>query len=398
MNTGGPLSIGSSDAVSRLGRLELYLRQDPDNPPLLADAFEAALEAGETDRAARHLEHAQALGLDRPSWRRREAHLELAQHRWDAARELLVASRDEVSQGSVAAAAIAADLAWVELCTGNFATGVALLEPLLGSGAERSTPGPAVETLWLRLLHRSSELERAMQWLRDQEEARTLPPDVAGVASLIALDLGEYASSLCWSELAMLQAEPVIEARVARASLALGERDATFAIQLLRPALGRHHGDGRVWSTIGFAHLLESDWASAHDAFSRAVRLLPDHVGTWHGLAWTMIAQRELADAQRAFDIALALDRNFAESHGGVAVVAALQGDLTRARKAIDVALRLDRKSLAAQYAEALLAGEAVDVAGVGRVAERLFGTRAGPLGSSMMDLLRKSAKPGAPS
>ena len=72
--------------MSRLERLEAYLRVDPDNPPLMRDAFAAALELGQWARAELHLRHAQALGHDPVAWNLREAGFWLAQRRWDEAR------------------------------------------------------------------------------------------------------------------------------------------------------------------------------------------------------------------------------------------------------------------------------------------------------------------------
>ena len=67
--------------LQRLGRLEGYLQQDPDNLNLLADAFDAAMEAGAFERAEPHLRHAQSLAPATVAWRMREAHWLMAQRR-----------------------------------------------------------------------------------------------------------------------------------------------------------------------------------------------------------------------------------------------------------------------------------------------------------------------------
>ena len=126
----------------------------------------------------------------------------------------------------------------------------------------------------------------------------------------------------------------------------------------------------------------------AQTDFHRALKTMPSHIGTWHGLAWTQLRSQDLAAAQASFEQALAMDRNFAESHGGLAVVLAMRGQEAAAREHIELAVRLDRSNLSGQYAQALLSGEARNAAAVQRLAKRLLGGRAGPLGGSMADWL----------
>jgi Tfp pilus assembly protein PilF len=82
---------------------------------------------------------------------------------------------------------------------------------------------------------------------------------------------------------------------------------------------------------------------------------MPEHVGSWHVLAWIHLIRRDVFAARSAFERALALDRNFSETHGGLAVVAALQGHQEEAHASIKRALRLDRQAVSARYAEILL-------------------------------------------
>jgi tetratricopeptide (TPR) repeat protein len=375
--------------LRRLDRLEAYLVDDPENPALLADAFAEALGAGAPGRAEFHLRHAQALGLDPSSWKRREAHWLLAQHRWDEARQRLLELADNLDAESAGAAVLAHDLAYVELRAGAPNAGIERLAPFVAEHAAISEADIAIGVLWLQLLHRADRLDDAMAWLRRRESAGTLEPGVAAVGSLIALDAGDHAAALRWAERGLAEQPPRVEALVARASLALAERDPGRARQWLQAALASNDADGRVWSAIGFAELLDRRLPAARDAFERATVLLARHVGTWHGLGWTALAQHDDAAASRAFEQALALDRNFAESHGACAVAHALAGRADAARSAIDRALRLDRGCLSARYADALLRGDAHDSRALMRLAERLFEGRSGPLGRPMIDVVR---------
>ncbi len=82
---------------------------------------------------------------------------------------------------------------------------------------------------------------------------------------------------------------------------------------------------------------------------------MPEHIGSWHVLAWIQLLQGELVAAERAFERSMTLDRNFSETHGGLAVIAALQGREEEARTSLKRALRLDPQSMSAQCARIVL-------------------------------------------
>ena len=69
------------DKLTRLTQLEGYLREDPGNLLLLADVFDAAMQAGQFKAAQSHLLEGQALAGEDPAWRWREAHWLIAQNR-----------------------------------------------------------------------------------------------------------------------------------------------------------------------------------------------------------------------------------------------------------------------------------------------------------------------------
>jgi len=375
-----------TQAVHRLERLEGYLREDPDNTALLADAFDAALAIREWARAEFHLRHGQAIRPDDPAWNLREVHWLLAQHRWDEAEQVI---RNLQAVGPAALQAVLIhDLAYVAFRQGNHAQARETLAPWLGSLAPSDVLDPATQVLWVRVLHRLVRHDEAMAWAKARAQAGALAPQAAGAASLLALDASDYVSARQWSEEALKHDSEQMEALVARASLALADRDAPLARKLLAVALRLNPEDGRAWSALAFAHLLEQRLDLARADFERAVQYMPNHIGTWHGLGWTAILQKDLPSAHRAFEVALALDRNFAESHGGLAVVLAMVGRRSEAQSSIDRAGRLDRLNLSARYAQALLDGDASDAQALRRLASRLLANRATPLGGSMSDLL----------
>ena len=236
--------MSERDVLRRLERREGYLRQDPHNAELLADAFDTALQEAEWERAEFHLRHGLAVAHDRPSWLLREAHWFLGQHRWtEASRRLLELQRKTPLMG-MRTDTVTSDLAYLDLHQGEFAAGISRLEPVMDGKLANDIVDPLIEILGPRLLHWDLQPERAMKWLEHMEQAGGLRPKTAGVTSLIALDEGNYAAALRWANSALGTPSPPIEAHVAHASLALGERDAPLARKLLRAALARNRDDG----------------------------------------------------------------------------------------------------------------------------------------------------------
>lgn len=374
-----------------LDRLESYLRQDPDNPSLLGDAFEAALQAGELARAELHLQHAQTVGAaPQQVWGLREAHLRLAQHRWDEAE--LCLQRLAAGAPTELRAVLAHDLAYVALRRGDYETGVAQLAPLVEALSPTERLDAAWQALWLRLLHRLRRDEQAMAWAVARWDAKNLAAAAAGAASLIALDADDAPRSLLWAEYALKHDGQQLEALVSRATLALGQNNPVLARQLLQLALQHNAADGRILSALGFTDLLEHRFDAARESFLLAVKGMPGHIGTWHGLGWTLLMLNDLPGAHQAFETALALDRNFSENHGGLAIILALLQRKSEAEQAIERALRLDRGSVSARYAETILKGEAHDLKAIRRLATRVLGGRPGMLGGTMLDAVVRAA------
>lgn len=382
-------------ALRRLDRLDRFLREDPSNNSLLIDAFETALSCGEWERAEFHLRHAQSLQADPLAWRLREGDFWLAQQRYDEALAVLEALAGTPQPPLGFADVLLHNLAFIELRRGRYAECVTRLAPVLDAQAAPSTSDApvaarALQQLWLRSLHHDGQLKRAMAWTAGAEQQGRLDPQAAGIASLIAIDASDFAAAERWSNTSLAAGTPAeqpMEAFVTKASLALAARDAAGASQFADAALQRYPGDGRAWSTRGFAALLVGDLNGAHSAFRQALAVMAQHIGTWHGLGWTQILQSDLAGARESFETALALDRNFAESHGGLAVVLAMQSHRAEAQEHAEFALRLDKANLSGRYAQALLSGEVKDAKDVQRFARRLMGGRPGPLGGDMGDL-----------
>lgn len=333
--------LPESPAAERLARLERFLAQDPGNPHLLAETWEAALAAGERAAAQRCIATAERLQLDAVPWAWRRA--------------------------------LAA------LFAGDAARARAEAAALLSKVSDVATLGH-VQALWLRACHHLGALDDAWAWTMQQRQDGRLQPLAAGVAALVAVDLERLAEAKELADLALAAADAPPEAQVARAYAALADDDAALAAQLLEHALARHPDDGRTWSALGMVSLRNGAFVQARERLEQATRRIPGHIGSWHALGWTCLLQQDLPGARQAFTQALALDRNFAESHAAMALVDTALGQHEDAEQSLARAERLDRNGATARYVRALRAGALRGDADVRAFAARLLrGSRVPP-------------------
>jgi tetratricopeptide (TPR) repeat protein len=293
------------------------------------------------------------------------------------------------------------NLAYIDLQRGAYEACTQRLAPLMEAESTDAPSsgllGQSLQVLWLRALHRTGDLNRAMDWARKTETGGQLWPQATGVASLIALDANDLVAAQRWSQLALTQGtaeDRPLEALTAQASLQLGENNSAQARQLAMAALQLQPEDGRSWSVLAFADMLAGDLDTAREHFARSLAAMPEHIGTWHGLGWTQLLQQRLDEAQATFEKALGMDRNFAESHGGLATVLALKQQKKTAQEHVDRALGLDKTCLSAQYAQAILNGDTQDVARFQRLVQRLLGARPSGLGGSLLDKVNQQRPP----
>lgn len=381
----------ASNPAMRLDLLERYLEEDPANPNLLADAFDAALAAGAWGAAARHAAAGRNVaGEGEASWALRQASLFMAQGKYADARVEFAALHARHGDNP----AIAHGLGFTALMQGDHQAAMNAVAPWLDIQAEAQAPSPAqaaaLQVTWLRAAHRAGLLDQALEWVDRAELQGRLDAATMGVASLIAVDGDRLPQALEWSQRALAGVPDQPEALVARATAALAQRDPQQARALLSRALARNDEDGRALSALGFTDMLENNLPRAQATFEQAVRFMPGHIGTWHGLGWSRLAQGDRAGAVQAFQQALALDHNFGESHGSLAVGLAANGDRAAAAEHAEKARRLDPGNMSGRYAELILSGQASDFQHVRRVAQRLLRQKKAPLGGDFAEWLGK--------
>lgn len=362
------------ETESRLDRLLLLLSSDAENPALLGDAADAAVEERRPEEAIALLERLEAIVPLPP----REANLmglaamQLGRHdRAEAAFERLVA-------GGSADATVRANHAWAKAMQKDLDGALALLDDPLAF--ER----PEAAMLKVQILHEQGEFEEAARLARIYVERHPDHRGLLAAASVLALDVED-------AELAARCAAAAGDHPAALATLgtlALGEDRATEALAMFDRALERDSGAPRAWVGRGLAKLLSGDSESASEDIDKGAELFGDHLGSWIAAGWACFINRDLAAARVRFEKALALDSTFAESHGSLAVLDLLEGRREQARKGCDVALRLDRESFSGALARVLLAADAGDQAGARRIFDAALTTPIGRNGRTIAQAL----------
>ncbi|MBE7367181.1 tetratricopeptide repeat protein [Ramlibacter pallidus] len=378
------MNTSPSPATRRLERLESYLRQDPANLSLLADACEAAIAAGQHERALGHIATAERLAPDRTPWVFRRAGVCIARRDLEQADALLRSLRSTGDHP-----AVSHDLAYVSFLRADYAAARELVQPWLAAGGElEPEQREALQILWLRASHRLHLLHEAWEWSQQEDAVGRLEPRAKGPASLVAIDSSHFEAALTWSEAALAVDPAQVEALAARAYVAMAQQQPALGAKLLEQALRSNPEDGRTWSALGYASLQMQNLPLAQSQLERAVQLVPEHVGTWHALGWARLLQQDIAGALEAFRSALERDRNFAETHGAMGLVLALAGDKAQADHHLEVAQRLDPTNVTGRYARAVVAGEARDISRLAELAERLL-DRPGFFGRKLSDAIK---------
>lgn len=340
----------------RLRRLQGYVEQDPGNALLLADAWQAAAQAGEPALAAGFARQAGAAEPAREAlWLQREAHALVDAGQLGQAQAVLEQARDR----GLPALLADHDLACIALREGRFDRAVEITGPWLqGDPAQDPDAIALMQASWLRSMHRLGRVQAAWRWVEGREQGgQLLSPAAAGPASLLAIDADRFGDAQRLAERALQARVDDAEALTASGCVAIARGETAHAEHLLGLAERQTAADGRVQSALGLAALQAGRMEQARQRFERAVAGMASHVGSWHGLGWSLLLQGRLGDAEAAFRRAVDLDPNFGESHGALGLALLLQGDRTAAEPCLRRAHKLDPRNVTASFAAALGAG-----------------------------------------
>ncbi|GGA15628.1 tetratricopeptide repeat protein [Dyella caseinilytica] len=333
--------------MNRASQLSVLADGDPGNSILLCDLLDEWLSAGNVEQASARLITAPRALRELPGVRFREARCALL--RGDAAMAIgllkpLLADMQDVPFGVVH------DLAYAQLLEGKPVDALETLSHAQAQGEEVV----ACSLLKARILHRQKQLEAALEVLAPIDGGARLS-EVQGMRALLWLDIGDTVRASAEAERALTADPDQHEAGIVRGTVALWSQQVQESTAVFERVLAKHPESGRALFGLGQDVMLRGDVPGARALLECASGYMPDHIGTWHTLAWCQLMQGDLAGAKHSFDKAFALDRTFGETHGGFALVHALRGERKEAEESIKRATRLDPQGRSARYAQSVL-------------------------------------------
>jgi len=325
-----------------------YLKSDPGNVDLVSQVADLQYQLGDFDDARQLLQQTLAKGAQHPGLMYRLSNIAIATGHPDEAIEIL---RGLQSQG-VDNASIQYNLAYAYMFEKDYEQARQQLERII---AANDTTVPTTPVLLGRCYHHLGELEKAIELGRQYIDQHPQDQEALGVFALAAFDEGNNEDAKRWAQQAVEINDANLEARVALGSLKLAEQEYEAAGKDFQAALKGNPQSGRAWSGQGLVDMLSLDMDTAIASLQKAVQYMPNHIGTWHALAWCQIMKNDLAGAKQSFDKSMDIDHSFNETHGGLAVVAYLQGDKQTAKTEARKAVLLDSQSFSGRFAESLL-------------------------------------------
>lgn len=341
------LTDNTSPEQSRLNRLLGFLKLDPNNQALLLDAMSLAIEVGDMASTQQLIEHIDTHAIDDPQVYAQATHLLLQMGQYAAAGDF----GDKAIEGGITHSAVFFNTAFGHFYSGDYVDAAKLLAHL-SSAAD--CPAPAL-LLHARALHHQELTEeaeplttRALQQEPGNIEAR-------GLLALLQYENDDNPAALLTAHETLAEDPNQLDALIACASANFEQGNLDASRKAWLHTVKAHPDCGRAWSGLAQLEFNELEFVQAEEHLKTAVQFMPDHIGTWHLLAWIYILRNDSTAARAALDKSYALDRNFGETHGGLAIVDVMDGLDDQARLGIRRALKLNPNGLSAHYAEMLL-------------------------------------------
>lgn len=336
----------AGELMARLSRLQCFLDQDPDNLNLLADVADLALTCGNLPVARTAIQHGCELRPGNPFFSLRMSSVAIAEGNFDEALQITGSLLDAGHRD----AAVRFNHAFALVHTGVFADARDMLAEL---HAEQ-VPYPLVVPLLIRVHHYLDEIPEGIALAQSYLDSHPGSGEVAGMLSLLFFDNDDLLQAREWSQRALASAPNNLDALLAAGGTALGAEDVEEARTALLHAISVDPRNGRAWSNLALADVLQFDLKAAREKLSQALKYMPEHIGTWHVLGWIELLQGDVDAAENCFRQALVIDENFGETHGGLAAVAAMRGNWEEAEKCAKIARRLNPESMSQHYTQVL--------------------------------------------
>ncbi|MGH8108423.1 MAG: tetratricopeptide repeat protein [Arenimonas sp.] len=340
-----------SDLLQRIDRLKSYLAADPANAMLICDLVDAYFAAAQYQEADQLLSSLGAGLIDEPGVAFRRARISLILGRYEDSISALQALIDQGHEN----VALWHDLAFSYLCLKNTSSATwAISEAVkrFGDNAELSIVAGRIALM-------DGDFETAHAQL---VKALSLAPEHAtamGLQALVYLDSDKQDIAFDVAKNCLSLYPDQHEALLVIGTVSLWRQDLSTASECFTRVLERHPNSGRARTGYGQVKMMQNKLLEAREQLRMAVIAIPEHIGTWHALAWTQLLLGDVDAAEASYQSGYDLDRNFADSHGGLALIHALKGRTEEADQAIKRALRLNPACVTAHYARTLLLSDA---------------------------------------
>ncbi|MBX8495392.1 lipopolysaccharide assembly protein LapB [Pseudomonas cichorii] len=334
----------------RLARLLTYLGHDPTNLSLLVDALSLAIDFGDSSYGQQLIDHIKIHAIEAPTVFALAAHLSLQAGQYTAAATF----GDKAIEGGVEHLAVIFNTATGHFHSRNYASTHALLSRLSNDPESPAT----LLMMHARALHQLEETEEAELLVSRAQKQEPSNTEIRGLLALLKYENDNLSPALITAHETLADDPDQLDALIACASVHFEQNNITASRSAWLHTVKTHPECGRAWSGLARLEFNELEFDAAQEHLKTAVQFMPDHIGTWHLLAWIYILRKDSAQARQALNRSYALDRTFGETHGGLAIVDIMDGMKESARKGIRRALKLKPDCLSARYAEALLLQE----------------------------------------
>jgi len=338
--------IAATDA-NRLTRLLGFLERDPSNISLLLEVLALTITAGDMHQAQQLIAHVETQHIEDSTVWAHMTHLQLLIRNFAAAAEC----GDKAIQAGISHPAVLLNTAYGHFYSGSYAHSAAILTKLT------SAHDASVDSLLLhaRALHHLTASEEAEQLVTRALQIEPEHIEAKGLLALLHYEREDNEGALRLAHEVLAQNTNQLDALLACGAVHFEQGNIEASRKTWRHTVAAHPTCGRAWSGLAQVEFNEMEFTDAEAHLKTAVTFMPDHIGTWHLLAWIYILRGDSALARAALDKSYALDRTFGETHGGLAIVDVLDGKLDAAQLGIRRALKLNPACMSAHYAEMLL-------------------------------------------
>jgi len=345
------MHTSESEIRTKLEKHNEYLGQDPNNLRLITEVATLHMQLGEIDSARSMLTNALVDNSQDAGLKFQLASVEMAAGQFEKAIEILEALQAEGIDNPV----LVYNLAYAYMFVYRHSDAKALLLGII----DDATYAPDAALLLSRACHHLGDMDEAIKYATIHQQMNPDNPASTGVLAMLSLDMEDFDNAQRFAEDALTKDERNLEALVSLGHVQLHVQNSKDAIQYFDKAVANHPQSGRAWAGHGLGQMMGLNLPAAIEDLEKAVRFMPNHIGTWHALAWSYLASNMLDKAEEAFNSANDIDRNFGETYGGLAVIEIHRGNFQAGKELAEKSLRLDPGSFSGRFAKILLINRA---------------------------------------